>query len=113
MISNLFTEVVMAVVLCYVIYVKKGQIKGTVPTRYPKIKKSRKMPKSLSLFSLSLCARKNKKVHRRNVSCVVYKIDKSSTKKSRFQELYDQGERQQVTKLANWHDFTRECVAKS
>ena len=46
------------------------------------------MPRSLSL---SLCARKNKKkVHRRNVSCVVYKIDKSSTKKSRFQELYDQ-----------------------
>ena len=72
MISNLFTEVVMAVVLCYVIYVKKGQIKGTVPTRYPKIKKSRKMPKSLSLFSLSLCARVKTKKFTEGMFRVLY-----------------------------------------
>ena len=57
MISNLFTEVVMAVVLCYVIYVKKGQIKGTVPTRYPKIKKiTKNAKKPFSFFSLSVRA---------------------------------------------------------
>ena len=54
MISNLFTEVVMAVVLCYVIYVKKGQIKGMAPARYPKIKKITKNAKKP--FSFSLCA---------------------------------------------------------
>ena len=60
MISNLFTEVVMAVVLCYVIYVKKGQIKGMAPARYPKIKKNHEKCQEAFLF-LSVRVKTKKK----------------------------------------------------
>ena len=59
MISNLFTEVVMAVVLCYVIYVKKGQIRDAAPARRPKIKKITKNAKKP--FSLSVRVKTKKK----------------------------------------------------